>query len=168
MDYKSAIKECVAEIAAQLIGLKAQMASAESCTGGLIATSCTALSGASEWFDTGVVTYTRQSKKGVLGLLERDIRDGLVTESTAISMCEHVAEISRSDFAVSTTGVAGPSESEGYKPCAAWIAAHTPMGTVSRWIEHEDEGREANRAHIALEALTLLSEEIEKYIERRR
>lgn len=143
------------------------MATAESCTGGLIATSCTAKSGASRWFDTGVVTYTRQSKKAVLGLLERDIRDGLVTESTAISMCEHVAEISRSDFALSTTGVAGPSESEGYKPCAAWIAAHTPMGTVSRWIEYDDEGRETNRAHIALEALALLEEEIEKYSERR-
>lgn len=163
MDYTSAISERVDRLATLLPDLKGQMASAESCTGGLIAASCTAVSGASEWFDTGVVTYTRLSKKGVLGLLERDIRDGLVTESTAIAMCEHVAELARCDYSVSATGVAGPAESEGYRPCAAWIAAHTPMGTVSRWVEHPDEGRQANREYITLEALTLLVEEIEKY-----
>lgn len=172
MEYDKSLHKYLTELSATalqvselLLSLKSHLSVAESCTGGLIAATCTGISGASDWFDTGVTTYTRPSKQGMLGLKDREIRDGLVSEATAIAMCEHVAKLSRVDIALSTTGVAGPSESEGYKPCAAWIAVHTPMGTVSRWLEHPDEGRSSNRAFIALQALSLLREELQKYIE---
>lgn len=172
MEYDKSLHKYLMELSATalqvselLLSLKSHLSVAESCTGGLIAATCTSISGASDWFDTGVTTYTRHSKQCMLGLKDREIRDGLVSEATAIAMCEHVAKLSGADIALSTTGVAGPSESEGYKPCAAWIAVHTPMGTVSRWLEHEDEGRNTNRAFIALQALSLLREELQKYQE---
>lgn len=163
--YLTELSATTSQVSELLLFLKSHLSVAESCTGGLIASTCTSISGASDWFDTGVTTYTRHSKQCILGLKDREIRDGLVSEATAIAMCEHVAKLSRVDVALSTTGVAGPSESEGYKPCAAWIAIHTPMGTVSRWLEHKDEGRNTNRAFIALQALSLLREELQKYLE---
>lgn len=172
MDYEKTLRDNLADIRKEAVEISeilqelgAHMAVAESCTGGLIASSCTGIRGASEWFDTGVVSYTRKSKQGVLGLADRDVRDGLVTEQTAIAMCEHVAKIAEVPYAVATTGVAGPETSEGYKPCAAWVAAHSPLGTVSQWIEEEDKGREINRTTIALYALKLLHGELLKYQE---
>lgn len=162
--YLSDLGQLSEEVSDLLLSIGAHLSVAESCTGGLIAATLTSISGASDWFDTGVTTYTRHSKQQVLGLLDREIRDGLVSEATAMAMCEHVAKLSGAAFSLSTTGVAGPAESEGYRACAAWIAVHSPMGTVSRWLEHEDEGRNTNRAYIAQQALSLLLEELQKYV----
>ena len=93
--YLTGLSATALQVSELLLSLKSHLSVAESCTGGLIAATCTSISGASDWFDTGVTTYTRPSKQGMLGLKDREIRDGLVSEATAIAMCEHVAKLIR-------------------------------------------------------------------------
>ena len=134
------------------------LATAESLTGGQIASALTAVPGASEWFHTGVVTYTKESKQKLLGIPSEILDKGLVTEVTARAMAGGVARLSGADYALSTTGVAGPSSSEGHPPLTVWIGLKTPLGTEARLIEAEDKGRVANQARAVLEALSLLED----------
>ena len=134
------------------------LATAESLTGGQIAAALTAIPGASEWFHTGVVTYTKESKRQILEIPQGLLDKGLVTEAVARAMAEGVARISGTDYALSVTGVAGPSSSEGHPPLTVWIGLKTPLGTEARLIEAEDKGRSSNQSRAVLEALSLLEE----------
>lgn len=110
----------------------ATLAVAESCTGGRIASSFTARAGASEYFPGGVVAYADDVKINVLGV-ERAVleRHGAVSREVAEQMAAGVKRISGSDFAVSTTGIAGPTGGSAEKPVGTvWIAAATPNGEV--------------------------------------
>ncbi|GGG11798.1 competence/damage-inducible protein A [Paenibacillus abyssi] len=93
------------------------LASAESCSGGLLAELITSVPGSSSEFLGGVVTYTNKMKNQLLGIplsqLEGPGAPGAISESTAAMMAERVQALASSDFGVSLTGVAGPSESEG-------------------------------------------------------
>ncbi|WP_219836730.1 competence/damage-inducible protein A [Paenibacillus sp. R14(2021)] len=101
----------------QLRATSRTLASAESLTGGLFAQLITRVPGSSGEFTGGVVTYTNVMKHRLLGIpmsqLEGKEAPGAVSESTAALMAERVRELADSDFGVSLTGVAGPSESEG-------------------------------------------------------
>lgn len=140
------------------VGKPFYIASAESCTGGRVASALTGVPGASEWFHTGVVTYTKESKRAVLGISPKILDQGLVTEATAKAMAEAVARLTGADYAVSTTGSAGPSASEGHPPLTVWIGVRTPLGTSAKLIERDDKGRQANQDTATIEALTLLEE----------
>lgn len=93
------------------------MASAESCSGGLLAELITNIPGSSGEFAGGVVTYTNAMKHQLLGIpmsqLEGPDAPGAISESTAAMMAERIREKADADFGVSLTGVAGPAESEG-------------------------------------------------------
>ena len=141
-------------------GRRFHIACAESLTGGRLASAFTAVPGASAWFHTGVVAYTRESKREVLGIPDNLLEEGLVTEETAKAMADGVARLSGADYALSTTGVAGPDASEGREPLTAWIGLHTPLGTSAKLIRREDKGRAANQEQTVLEALTLLEEQL--------
>lgn len=97
------------------------LATAESCTGGWVAEAITAISGSSEWFDRGFVTYSNEAKTEMLGVPEATIREfGAVSEETARAMAEGALANSRAGIAVSITGVAGPSGG----------SLRNPVGTV--------------------------------------
>lgn len=106
----------------------ATLAVAESCTGGAIASKFTAQAGASAYFLCGVVSYSNESKCNVLGVNMSDIAQyGAVSEQVAIAMARGARVISGSDFAISTTGIAGPSGGSAEKPVGTvWIGVATP------------------------------------------
>ena len=104
------------------------LATAESCTGGAIASKFTAQAGASAYFLCGVVSYSNESKSNVLGVLMSDIAQfGAVSEQVAMAMAKGAKAISGADFAVSTTGIAGPTGGSKEKPVGTvWIGIATP------------------------------------------
>ena len=109
------------------------LATAESCTGGVIASRFTAMPGASAYFRCGVVSYSNEAKVDVLGVDPATIAQyGAVSEQVARQMAEGVRRIAGADFAVATTGIAGPTGGSDEKPVGTvWIAVATPAGTIA-------------------------------------
>ena len=104
------------------------LAVAESCTGGAIASKFTAIAGASAYFQAGVVSYSNESKRDILGVNMDDIvRYGAVSEQVAVQMAEGVRKAAQSHYAISTTGIAGPTGGSPEKPVGTvWIGVATP------------------------------------------
>lgn len=111
-----------------LINRGQTLAVAESCTGGTIASKFTAQAGASAYFLCGVVSYSNESKCNVLGVPVSDIEQhGAVSEEVAKAMAQGAKAISGSNFAISTTGIAGPTGGSKEKPVGTvWIGVATP------------------------------------------
>ena len=103
-------------------GLK--LATAESCTGGLIAAACTAVAGSSDWFERGFVTYSNDAKLESLGVDARVIAEhGAVSEAVARAMAQGALAHSRAQLAVAVTGIAGPGGGSTAKPVGTvWLA----------------------------------------------
>ena len=122
---EASVEELVHNI---LINRGLKLAVAESCTGGVIASKFTAQAGASAYFQCGVVSYSNESKNEVLGVPMADIEQyGAVSESVAKAMAQGVRAISSADFAISTTGIAGPTGGSAEKPVGTvWIGIATP------------------------------------------
>ncbi len=106
---------------------------AESCTGGNIAAKFTAMAGASAYFQAGVVSYSNEAKVDILGVNAEDIaRYGAVSEQVALQMAEGARRVGRSDYAIATTGIAGPSGGSAEKPVGTvWIGVATPEGSFA-------------------------------------
>ncbi|MDE6778238.1 MAG: competence/damage-inducible protein A [Alistipes sp.] len=116
-----------------LISRGETLAVAESCTGGAIASRFTAMAGASAYFLCGVVSYSNEAKRDVLGVPAELIeRHGAVSEQVARSMAEGVRRISGADYGVATTGIAGPTGGTAEKPVGTvWIAVASESGTAA-------------------------------------
>ena len=137
------------------------LATAESCTGGTIAARFTAMPGASAYFLCGVVSYSNASKQAVLGVDPDTIaRYGAVSEQVARQMAEGARRISGADYAVSTTGIAGPAGGTAEKPVGTvWIAVAGPRRTVALLKQcGSDRGQIIDRAGAF--ALGLLRDEL--------
>ena len=129
----------------------AMIATAESCTGGLIAATLTEIAGASDIFDRGFVTYSNAAKTDMLGVLPTTLRaHGAVSEEVAAEMAEGARRNSAAALAVSVTGVAGPGSS-GTKPegrVCFGLSDHT--GTHTETVEFGAIGRgNVRRASVA-------------------
>lgn len=103
------------------------LATAESCTGGWVAQTLTAIAGSSAWFERGFVTYSNAAKMDMLGVSEATLEHhGAVSEATARAMAQGVLTHSRADWSLSITGIAGPSGGTPEKPvgtvCFAWAS----------------------------------------------
>lgn len=110
---------------------------AESCTGGLLAAAMTQTPGSSQWFDRGFVTYSNDAKVDLLGVHAETLeRFGAVSEETAMEMAAGaLTGAPRSDYAVSTTGIAGPDGATPGKPVGMvcfGFATRTGQGVVTR------------------------------------
>ncbi len=104
-------------VAQRLLARHWMLATAESCTGGLIAATCTDLSGSSNWFDRGFVTYSNEAKTELLDVPAALIaRHGAVSEPVAQAMAQGALRHSRAQAAVAVTGVAGPTGGSADKP----------------------------------------------------
>jgi nicotinamide-nucleotide amidase len=110
-----------------------RLATAESCTGGLIAATCTGLSGSSDWLDRGFVTYSNAAKTAQLGVPEALIaQHGAVSEAVARAMAEGALRHSLAQVSVAVTGVAGPTGGSADKPVGTvWFGWATPQGVVT-------------------------------------
>jgi nicotinamide-nucleotide amidase len=139
------------------------IAVAESCTGGTIANRITNVSGSSEVFINGCVTYSNESKTRLLGVSEKSLAEhGAVSEEVAREMAEGVRTRSRADFGISTTGIAGPSGGTLDKPVGlVYIGFATSNGTaVQRHVLTVD--RETFKFFVAQYALDTVRRELLK------
>lgn len=100
------------------------IATAESCTGGLIAGALTELAGSSDWFDRGFVTYSNEAKQEMLGVTNETLQQqGAVSGATVAQMAQGALTRSNASLAVSVSGVAGPGGGSDAKPVGTvWIA----------------------------------------------
>ncbi len=133
------------------------LASAESCTGGLIAACCTALSGSSDWFERGFVTYSNAAKTEMLGVPAELIeRHGAVSEEVARAMALGALAHSRAQIGVAVTGVAGPTGGSAEKPvgtvCFGWAISGQAWAERLRFDGDRDAVRAATVGH-ALQGL---------------
>jgi nicotinamide-nucleotide amidase len=111
-----------------------RMAAAESCTGGLIAATCTAVAGSSDWFERGFVTYSNAAKTELLGVLPSLIdAHGAVSEEVALAMAGGALTHAPVQLVVAVTGIAGPSGAVPGKPVGTvWLAWASSSGA---WAE---------------------------------
>ena len=141
----------------------ATVACAESCTGGNIAHLITTVPGASAFFLGGVVAYSNEVKKRVLGVQPADLEKyGAVSEPVALQMAQGVRRLTGAQWAVATTGVAGPDGGTPQKPVGTvWIAVAGPQGArAEKFLFSHTRQRNIGRASV--QALLLLLREMEK------
>jgi nicotinamide-nucleotide amidase len=140
---------------------KLMVATAESCTGGLVAGALTDIAGSSAVVDRGFVTYTNEAKHQMLGVPNETIeRHGAVSRETAEAMVRGALGHANADLAVSITGIAGPGGGTADKPVGLvhFAAASRGGSLVHREQRFGDIGRGAVRRLSVLEALAMLTE----------
>ena len=156
------VSTLVSRLADALLQRRWTLATAESCTGGMIAAACTDLAGSSQWFDLGLVTYSNQAKTELLGVDDQVIaRLGAVSEAVARAMASGARIRAHADTALAVTGVAGPTGGSGEKPVGtvwfAWDIHGTVLAEVRRFEGDRAAVREQTLRH-ALERLLALVE----------
>ncbi len=155
-DTRSVPDLCQA-LAARLQHKGWMMATAESCTGGLIAAACTDLSGSSNWFERGFVTYSNQAKMDLLGV-DADLlqQHGAVSEAVALAMVQGALLRAPVQVAVAVTGVAGPTGGSPAKPVGTVWFGWNIDGQVSSALRRFDGDRAAVRQATVQHALAQL------------
>jgi nicotinamide-nucleotide amidase len=136
------------------------VATAESCTGGLVAAALTEIAGSSDVVDRGFVTYSNEAKAELLGVpLATLKRYGAVSAQTAIAMAAGALKNSHADIAVSITGIAGPGGGTRQKPVGLvhFAAARRDGRRIARKRLYGDIGRRRVRQRSVLEALEMLA-----------
>jgi nicotinamide-nucleotide amidase len=136
-----------------------QVATAESCTGGLVAAALTEIAGSSDVVDRGFVTYSDDAKRAMLGVPAATLkRYGAVSAQTAKAMAAGALKNSRADLAVSITGIAGPGGGSRQKPVGLvfFAAASRDGRRVARKRLYGNIGRRRVRQRSVAEALALL------------
>ena len=111
------MKLLIKNVVKKLIDKKLKISFAESCTGGLLSSTLTSVSGSSKIFNLGIVAYSNQSKIKLLKISRKLIRKyGAVSEQVCFSMVKNVSKIGKTNMSVSITGIAGPSGGNKKKP----------------------------------------------------
>lgn len=133
------------------------LSTAESCTGGTIAKMITAIPGSSEVFKGSVVSYATEVKENVLGVSHDDVRKyTVVSQQVAEQMATGVKALLKTDYAVATTGVAGPGGATEENPVGTvWVAVAGPDGVVSNKYNF-GKSRENNIERAAIKALEMV------------
>jgi nicotinamide-nucleotide amidase len=152
----------VPRLAELLLARQWRLATAESCTGGLISAACTDLAGSSNWFERGFVTYSNDAKMELLGVEERLLRRaGAVCQGVARAMVEGALAHSHAQVAVAVTGVAGPTGGSPAKPVGTvWFGFALPGKLVTEKCHCEGD-RAAVRAATVHHAVSRLIELLE-------
>ena len=154
----SEMAELAAELGRRLVARGIWAATAESCTGGLVAGAITAIAGSSGWFDRGFVTYSNEAKMEMLGVGSGTLASlGAVSEATALAMAEGAIRASRADLAVAVTGIAGPSGGTVEKPvgmvCFAWAMREGPTKTATHHFPGDRDAVRKASVVVALQGL---------------
>jgi len=152
------LESLAARLGAALKSRGLLLATAESCTGGWIAQTVTMISGSSEWFDRGFVTYSNEAKQDMLGVNRETLtRFGAVSEETARGMAEGALAKSRADIAVAVTGVAGPTGGTPSKPvgmvCFAWAREGSEVESATQRFDGDREAIRRQSVVFAMEGL---------------
>jgi nicotinamide-nucleotide amidase len=155
------LKDLAEKLASRLKRAKAVLVTAESCTGGWAAQVVTSVSGSSDWFDRGFVTYSNAAKQELLGVSKSTLeRHGAVSEETAREMALGALERGRGTIALAITGVAGPTGGSAAKPvgtvCIAWARAGKVVSETHRF----SGDRESVRRQSVIRALEGVVEQV--------
>jgi nicotinamide-nucleotide amidase len=137
-------------LAARLLAKGQMLATAESCTGGMIAAACTDLPGSSAWFERGFVSYSNAAKTELLGVPAALIAEhGAVSEPVVRAMAQGAVQRSRAQVAVAVTGVAGPGGGSAGKPVGSvWFGWATPAGEVTQLCQFEGDRHQVRLASV--------------------
>ena len=155
------MQKLVERVALQLTERHWMLATAESCTGGLIAAECTDLSGSSAWFDRGFVSYSNEAKAHMLGVSPELIQlNGAVSEPVALAMALGAVYHSKAAAAVAVTGVAGPTGGSPGKPVGTVWIAWCIGGKTSAELKYFDGDRQSIRRQTVEAALQGLLERL--------
>ena len=153
-------------LVAALTKQKKRIATAESCTGGLVSGALTSVSGASGVFDCGVRTYANHIKHKILGVREETLSTyGAVSDRTAAEMARGVRLLAGADIGISTTGIAGPLGGTIYKPVGlVYIGISTELGlhTEKMLLGENNADRDRIRELAVTAALYFALKETEK------
>jgi nicotinamide-nucleotide amidase len=148
-----------ARLAEALLARGWKLATAESCTGGMISAACTDLAGSSNWFERGFVTYSNEAKSDLLGVAPALIaQHGAVSEVVARAMAFGAVRHSLAQVSVAVTGVAGPAGGSPQKPVGTVWFGFQVDGLLSSETRHFDGDRAAVRAATVQHALLRLLE----------
>ncbi|NOU61891.1 competence/damage-inducible protein A [Marinifilum caeruleilacunae] len=155
-----AIEQCIAEL---LLAKGKTLGTAESCTGGYIAHLITSQAGSSAYFKGSIVSYANEIKENVLGVNSKDLEElGAVSKEVVEQMAEGARRVLNTDYAVATSGIAGPDGGSEEKPVGTvWIALAGDFGVISEKLELY-KVRERNIKVSAFRVLNLLRKELEK------
>jgi len=146
----------VEQLAAALLHQGWMLATAESCTGGMIAAHCTDLAGSSQWLERGFITYSNEAKHEMLGVDHALIaQHGAVSAEVAQAMALGALRHSHAQVSLAVTGVAGPSGGSPDKPVGTvWFAWALPsdagptLGAEIAWVKTECKHFEGDRAAV--------------------
>ena len=163
MSYNIAIlmQNLIKQLHTRLLKAASTIATAESCTAGLLSSLLTRLSGSSRYFILGVVTYSNKAKTKVLGIPASTIRQyGAVSKEAALLMAKNVRKLARVDVGVSITGIAGPTGGSLRKPIGTiFIALSSKNKTTCKKFTFKGN-RGVIRKQASLKALELLNKSL--------
>ena len=148
----------VETLAAALRARGWMLAAAESCTGGLIAATCTSIAGSSDWFERGFVSYSNAAKTEMLGVPEALIaRHGAVSAQVAGAMAAGALARSKAQLSVAVTGIAGPGGATPGKPVGTvWLATAVAGAVHQTALLQLNGDRAAVRDETVRQAITAL------------
>jgi len=140
------VSELARKVGEALKAKGAKLVTAESCTGGWVATALTAIAGSSDWFERGYVTYSNAAKREDLGVAEATLqRHGAVSEQTAREMAAGALKKGGGQVALAITGVAGPTGGTLAKPvgtvCFAWTDGSKMVSETKRFDGDREQVR---------------------------
>jgi nicotinamide-nucleotide amidase len=162
----STLQPVCTALSALLLQKQWMLATAESCTGGMIAAACTDLAGSSTWFERGFVTYSNAAKTDMLGVDAALIeRHGAVSEPVARAMAQGALQHARAQVSVAVTGIAGPGGGSEAKPVGTvWFGWALP-GLVHTECRRFEGDRAAVRQAAAHHALTTLHQHMHSHLQ---
>tara|TARA_B100000768_G_scaffold56271_1_gene54747 strand:+ start:3018 stop:3503 length:486 start_codon:yes stop_codon:yes gene_type:complete len=127
----TAINRLALELGEQLAKRRHRVTTAESCTGGGVASAITEVAGSSGWFEVGYVTYSNRHKQQVLGVAKSILAEhGAVSEAVVRAMVDGALKASGADYGIAISGIAGPTGGSADKPVGTvWFAWQGPLGS---------------------------------------
>lgn len=146
-------------IAQHCIAHHQSITTAESCTGGLLAGALTEISGSSQWFKQGWVTYSNEAKERLLKVQAATLEQyGAVSEATVQEMAENARILALSDYAIAISGIAGPTGGSAEKPVGTvWFACVTERQTITQ-KQHFQGNRSQVRQQAVNHALQMIQQ----------
>ena len=137
---------------------KMKLAIAESCTGGMLSSAITSVSGSSKVFTMGLVTYSNQAKTGILKVPQKIIKkNGAVSVQCCLAMVNNLSKISKSKVCVSITGIAGPKGGSKQKPVGlVYIGIKVGKKVIVNKCNFKNKGRAYIQRHTVKKSLNLL------------
>lgn len=150
----------VQQLAQLCLDKQLMIATAESCTGGLVSACITEMAGSSQWFDRGFVTYSNEAKMTELNVQAKTLyMHGAVSEETALEMAKGAVKNCNANLAVSISGVAGPGGGSAEKPVGmVCFSVSSPHGTRAE-TQYFDGDRHQVRQAACAHALKMLNQE---------